>query len=312
VEQIMSVPDSNPVLCSVCVATYRRPDLLKRLLTSLVKQTFPDGVEMEIIVVDNDVEKSAENLVCGFQDLSAVPLHYFVEPVKSISLARNLAIKAAHGQYLLFIDDDEKASPEWLLHLLKTLKRYDADAVFGQVLPEFNRDTPAWMQNNELFAYTVTVTGCKALDKYAGNCIIKASLLKQMEAPFDPRYGSTGGEDTHLFDRLEQEGARFFYCREAWVAEYLPPARTCLSYLLRRGFKGGNAHTRRMIEQAGSTQSSLRAFMVVKSLFYGSVSLLCVVLCIPSPLHRTRWLIKLASNFGRLGAALGWNYRAYR
>jgi hypothetical protein len=43
----------------VCIATFKRPALLERLLRDLLAQQLPDGVSMHIIVVDNDVDESA-------------------------------------------------------------------------------------------------------------------------------------------------------------------------------------------------------------------------------------------------------------
>jgi succinoglycan biosynthesis protein ExoM len=168
------------------------------------------------------------------------------------------------------------------------------------------------MQHRDFFYSPILPTGTYPSHKYAGNCIIKAELLKQMSGPFDPRYGTTGGEDTHLFDRLERRGARFVCCREAWVTEYLPPSRTTLSYLFLRGMKGGNAHTRRSIEFSGNRQILTRLFMTGKAFSLGTVSLFCALIIFPFKAPRTRWLLKLASNIGRLMAASGWNYQAYR
>jgi glycosyltransferase involved in cell wall biosynthesis len=42
------------MLLSVCIATYRRPELLARLLTSLAQQKLVNGIELEIVIVDND------------------------------------------------------------------------------------------------------------------------------------------------------------------------------------------------------------------------------------------------------------------
>jgi succinoglycan biosynthesis protein ExoM len=299
-------------ICSVCIATYQRPELLKNLLVSLGRQSLPYNTEMEIIVVDNDDRKSAEPTFKEFQKEFSVPCHYFIQPEKNISLTRNMAVKNASGDYILFIDDDEVASPQWIYHLLKTLKEYEADGVFGPVMPEFNETTPEWMKESSLFYNPVIGTGIEAKHRWTSNCMVSASLLKCMVEPFDVRYGITGGEDAHLFDRLECQGARFVYCKEAWVSEFLPPNRTHMSYLLIRAMKGGNTHTRRVIEFAGKKHMVIRVFMVIKALIYGTISLALMILHLPSALRRTKWLLKFASNIGRFSAACGWIYKAYR
>ena len=299
-------------ICSVCIATYKRPRLLKELLLSLSRQALPDDIGMEIIVVDNDALKTGKAAVCEFQNDHTIPCHYFSQPKKNISLTRNLAVEKASGEYILFIDDDEKASPLWIHHLLTTLKKYNADGVFGPIMPEFNETTPDWMRRSDLFYGTVSATGIKADGHWTGNCIVSASLIKNMKKPFDASYGISGGEDSNLFDRLERQGARFVYCKEAWVSEFLPPSRTRISYLWLRAMRGGNTHTRRILEFAGKGHPGVRLFMVMKALVFGTISMALVVLFFPSAARRTRWLLKLASNVGRFMAAFGWIYKGYR
>jgi succinoglycan biosynthesis protein ExoM len=298
--------------CSVCIATYKRPILLEKLLKSLEGQLLPEKVRLEIIVVDNDKEKSAEPIVKEFKDSPIMTFLYFNQPKKSISITRNVAVNQASGKYILFIDDDEVASPKWIYYLLDTIKFYKSDGVFGPVIPEFGKDTPEWIKRSDFFYSTITDTGTKATHKWTSNCIVSAKLLKQMKEPFDKRYGVTGGEDTHLFDRLERGGAKFVYSREAWVSEFLPSSRTRLSYLFLRGMKGGNTHTRRVIEFSEGKHHIIRLFMVIKALTYGAISIALIIFFFFDCVRRTKWIIRLASNYGRLLAAFGWYNQSYR
>src|SRR5438105_6517932 len=129
--QTASAGASNIIICSVCIAAYKRPDLLENLLTSLVNQVLPEDVTLEIIVVDNDPEESARGVVQKFSDTARARFLYCRQPIKNISLTRNLAVANATGAYLLFIDDDETACREWVARLLRALREFDADGVFG-------------------------------------------------------------------------------------------------------------------------------------------------------------------------------------
>jgi len=91
---------------SICIATYRRPEGLSRLLDSLERLKLPTGVRVEIIVVDNDYNASAASIVLS-RSSSLEPIHYCVEPRRNIALARNRALVEASGEWILFIDDDE-------------------------------------------------------------------------------------------------------------------------------------------------------------------------------------------------------------
>ena len=48
---------------AICVATYRRPEGLSRLLKGLAVLTLPKGVSCIVVVVDNDPDESAKSIV---------------------------------------------------------------------------------------------------------------------------------------------------------------------------------------------------------------------------------------------------------
>jgi succinoglycan biosynthesis protein ExoM len=311
-EVIEETKSSSNIRCSVCVSTYQRPHLLEKLLVSLKNQVIPDGVELEVIVVDNDAHRSAEAIFQKFQSSRTIHLSYYNQPLKNISITRNLGVEKASGEYILFIDDDEVASPKWMYYLFKAMKKYNADGVFGPVLPEFERETPDWMWQEYFFYKKIPNTGTKATLKYTGNCIVVASLLKKMSKPFDPKFGITGGEDAHLFDRLQLQGARFVYCREAWVSEFVPLNRARFIYFFLRRMRGGNVHTRRIIEFAGKKKIFMRPLMVAKALTFGIISLFLMVCQFSNSVRRNKWLMKCAANIGRFLAAIGFHYQSYR
>jgi len=302
------------MICSVCIAAYKRPELLDKLLQSLINQTLSEDLIIEIIVVDNDPEESGEQIVRKFHNMEQVSFRYFRQPIKNISLTRNLAVANANGTHILFIDDDEVACSHWIVRLLEVLRKYDADGVFGPVIPRFEHTAPQWIEKGrQMFAGTIpaTATGTEAIATWSGNCLVKASLLRHVEGPFNPEYGLTGGEDTELFDRLKRSGSRFVYCNEALVFEYWPPERTRVSYLVKRSFKGTNTLTRRTIA-VSNRKMIVRLFMLLKAICYGLISLVLVAIALPSKVWRTYWEIKFASNVGRFLAVFGQYYQAYK
>ncbi len=311
-DQHLKEQENTTVLCSVCVATYRRPLLLHKLLKSLKAQILPSNVDLQIIVVDNDTNQAAQPIVKQFRNTSRIKFHYYTQAIKNISLTRNLSVEKSSGEFLIFIDDDETASPNWISNLLRTLKTYNADGVFGRVIPEFHDDAPKWLRSEKFYYSPMTPTGTESKFHYTGNCLIKASLLKKIKNPFDAKYGTTGGEDSGLFETMVRQGAFFVNCREAFVYEYIPSERTKVSYLFKRGFRSGNTHTRKMIENAKGYSFAVRLFMLTKALIYGMTSLFFTIIFFPDKFHRMKWLLKLASNLGRFLAVFGWHYHYYR
>ena len=129
----MAEPALPKVTVGVC--TYRRPELLRLTLESLMQQTLPAS-DFEVVVVDNDTERSAQALVESLTSRPHGPtLRYFVEPGRGVSHVRNQCVAQARGDWLAFIDDDEEARPDWLSQLLSAQQRYSADVVLGPVNP---------------------------------------------------------------------------------------------------------------------------------------------------------------------------------
>ena len=128
-------------------------------------------------------------------------LFYLTQPEKNISLTRNKAVKKAIGEYLLFIDDNEIANPNWINSLIEVLIKYNADSVFGKVISYYEDGVPDWIKKSHFFKVPVEKTGEPSKFTRTGNCVIKSKLIKSIEGPFDPEFGLTGGEDGILFGR---------------------------------------------------------------------------------------------------------------
>src|SRR5215470_16798924 len=126
---------------SVCIATYRRSERLAALLGDLVLQR---RLPAEVVVVDNDPAGTSRAVVERVRASGVpFPLHYDIQPEKNIALTRNRTVELACGDWLAFIDDDERAPSEWLARLACTATRYQADGVLGPVVPTLPATAPA-------------------------------------------------------------------------------------------------------------------------------------------------------------------------
>lgn len=299
------------MICSVCIATYKRSQLLRNLLDSILNQNLTDNVKLQVIVVDNDAGKSAEHIIREYENRENITFEYFVQPEKNISLTRNVAVENSIGEYLLFIDDDEEADENWIVAYFEAINKYNADGVFGPVLPLYHDQTPAWMREGNFFTKDCPPTGDKAVSTRTSNCIIKADLIKSEPVPFDPEYGVTGGEDTHLFTRLIKKGANFISSQEAIVREFIPPERTTLKWIFKKSFQTGNTVTRRMIENANNKLLK-KVELFLRALVFGIVSFALIIVHLPSKKLSAKWLMKFASNAGHILAVIGINYKGYK
>ena len=77
----------------VCICTFKRPQLLGRLLAELERQNTRDAFSFSVVVADNDGNRSAETVTTGFARRCAFSVTYCVEPEQNIALVRNRAVE---------------------------------------------------------------------------------------------------------------------------------------------------------------------------------------------------------------------------
>lgn len=105
--------DQNGPIVSVVIPTARRPELVGDAVRSALAQTF---VAIEVIVVlDGRDDETATTLeALGDDRLRVVTLH----PAGGGNAARNAAVRAARGQLVALLDDDDTWRPDHLYRLL--------------------------------------------------------------------------------------------------------------------------------------------------------------------------------------------------
>ena len=298
---------------SLCIATYRRTERLSALLDDLVKQQL---LPSEIIVVDNDAAGSARAIVERRLSWGApFAIHYDIQPVKNISLTRNRTVELASGDWIAFIDDDERAPVTWLKRLAQTVIQFNADGVQGPVEPVVPEAAPTWIRAGRFYAWARMKTGdVIPINKLRfGNVMLRGALLRALPMPFDPNYGLTGGEDGDLLGRLAQDGARIVWCDEAIVYEPIEAARLSLRWLMLRALRGGQDFARHKLTGSfGRLTAAGRVRLFVRALLQSALAAGLALLSWPRGRHHAvYWLLKLSANLGKMSIFLGWHYREY-
>ena len=138
-------PQSAPEAV-VCVATCRRPDMLRLTLQSLVDQTGP--TRFAVVVVDNDpFGMAGVPIANAFFDAGLLGGLCVVEAQPGNCRACNRAFEEARrrfasASYILMIDDDEVADREWIARMIAACRERQADIVGGPVVPHFPDGAP--------------------------------------------------------------------------------------------------------------------------------------------------------------------------
>lgn len=293
----------------VCVASYKRPEGLRRLLQSLRSQRLPDEVTVGVIVVDNDRNETARPVV-DEAIAQGQAIVYDVEPEQNIALARNRSLSHSQADFVAFIDDDEFADPHWLAQLKQTAEDFDADVVFGPVVPLLPDNAPRWVVAGRFFERPRQKTGDSVRHGRTSNALVRCATLAGLgKAPFDPLLGLTGGSDFAMFRELRSAGARLVWCDDAAVTEEVPDERLTARWLVLRAFRGGQIFATR----SGSRPQGVALFpwglQRVMVIFGGA--LLAILVLPVSRVWAIRAILKASGHLGQLMSLTSYRYHEY-
>jgi succinoglycan biosynthesis protein ExoM len=240
------------MLISVCICTFKRPMVVETIGSIFIQKTISPS-DIEIIVCDDDPDRSAREAVIPLTNNSPMPINYIVSGARNISLCRNACISAASGDWIAFVDDDEIAEPEWLSELLSAQRQHCAVVVKGFVRGVYPPETPEWIANSDPLTRDYGPTGTPLRDIGTGNVLFRREFAIGNGIAFDPKLGRTGSEDIDFFHRFRDLGAHIVSSRTAIVNEIVPRWRVTPKALSRRYRRQGCTHGRVFIHQRSFT-----------------------------------------------------------
>jgi glycosyltransferase involved in cell wall biosynthesis len=214
---------------SVIIPTYNRIDLLTRVIGLLFAQASDIDYQLEILVIDD----GSNNDVCSFIDrrfngfVHDNLVRCFQQCQSGPAAARNLGIREAIGDVVLFIGDDILPLDGFLqTHFYAHKSEYPEEnfAVLGMadIAPEF-QTTPFvnwWRHWN--FRYWLLLEGRKEPDYsffYTNNLSLKRSFLLR-HGMFDEDFQYAAYEDGELGARLIMQGLRLIFEPKARAHHY--------------------------------------------------------------------------------------------
>lgn len=122
----------NPKI-SIIIPVYNLEGYVEGCLDSILAQTFQD---FDVYIVDDGSTDATPDICNRYaaQDERITVIH---KKNEGVSIARNVAIERAKGDYFLFFDGDDHVEPECLEELYQEAVGKDADSViFGYYLEE--------------------------------------------------------------------------------------------------------------------------------------------------------------------------------
>ena len=285
----------------ICICTFRRPELADTL-RSVAALEKPAGFEVGIVIADNDDEPSAQKLVKALAGKLKLAVRYRHAPARNISIARNACLDASVADFVAFIDDDETASPGWLVELMATADATGAAAVLGPVRAHYRQDAPDWMQKGDFHSTLPVWVRGEIRTGYTCNVLLRMTDASLRGRRFSLARGQTGGEDTEFFDAVVKAGGRIAFAPNAFVDEVVPRARAAFDWLRRRRFRFGQTHGHLIGHGAGGVRRAGQVGLAsAKAAYCFGMAILTAI----SPVRRNRSVLRGIMHVGVISGLVG-------
>ncbi len=207
------------MFCSVVIPTYNRKPILEKCLQALEQQTLDAAYEV-VVVDDGSTDGTVEWLNQSSQIFPHVRL--LQQNHQGPAAARNLGVKQAAGDTIIFIDSDLVVTEIFLQAHTEAMTQaqqalgHNCLFTYGAVINTSNFDAPT--------AEAYKITDFSAAYFATGNVMISRQWLLQAGL-FDTQFSLYGWEDLELGVRLKSLGLKLVKVPEA-VGYHWHPAFT--------------------------------------------------------------------------------------
>jgi glycosyltransferase involved in cell wall biosynthesis len=249
---------------TVIVCTYNRAGSLLHVLREIAAQTFPNPMDWEVLVVDNNSKDNTRDVAERFCLESPGRFRYIFEPRQGKSNALNAGVREARGEILAFVDDDVTVTEDWLASLMAAFGDGEWAGAGGRVRLQWNCPPPRWLPLQRPWSLAGVLAGWdqgeeprQLLDELP----IGANMAFRREA-FE-KYGGfrtdlgpnpvnlMRSEDLEFGRRLIAAGERLRYAPDAIVYHPVTDERLTRKYFLAWYFDFGRAIAREFKETDG-------------------------------------------------------------
>lgn len=212
---------------TVALCTHNHADRLVRTLADLKALRQPDA-PWEFLVIDNGCRDETPQLLANHAWPEGWNTRVVREEKLGLSNARNRAIAEARGEYVIFMDDDETADPDWLRAYERLIDAHHPDAFGGRQVVLFEDERPRWLRD-ELLGFLGELSRADSIVPltdpytpfYGGNFGFRKTVCERV-GNFDAMLGrkgtdNTGGEEVDFYRRLLDTGFKVWWTPEAVI-----------------------------------------------------------------------------------------------
>ncbi len=230
---------------SIVICTYNRAIILEECLQSLADQT-ADHSLYEVIIVNNKSTDNTQEIINQFV-LKNSNFRASFEDKVGLSHARNKGFMDAKYDWIVYLDDDAKASSNYVERALWIIDQFDFDCFGGMFYAWHFYGKPKWLSEKfgsktSLRPDTGQIDGTTGL-LTGNNFAVKKKLLEKLGG-FDPNFGMTGenvkyGEEDHLQKKLLEMNYKIGFDPELTIEHAVLPHKLKLSWHLISSYQHG-------------------------------------------------------------------------
>lgn len=247
--------ETKNIFLYVAALTYKRPNGLSTLLEAFSRLEIPEDLSVRFLIVDNDPEGSAGEIVDRHRSRFEHDLVYVVEPEPGIPAGRNRALAEAsknEAKFLCFTDDDAIPDNTWIAELLRCQSKTGGTITLGPTLLEkpditlsvFKRFLArSLVERSHYVAKHVKRISRKQQQTSSfgstSNLMLDVKWASKRRLQFSSSRTESGGSDSELLEVVRTKGGTIIWCSTAVVRETLPIERIGLRYQFRRSRSHG-------------------------------------------------------------------------
>ena len=212
-------------MVTVVVPTADRCDVLEQTLVLLLAQDWPTD-RLEILVCDHSSDETGAMLerLAGTTD---VRLERLVSDDALPAARRNQGVRAARGEYVIFLDDDVWVRPDFVRRHIEVHRRWpEPVAVVGLVEQSPRMPKDPFVEWFRPFAYDeIADRAGEAVPFWfhrSMNLSMPRATMLERNLVFHEEWAEAGHDDVELGYRWERAGYRTVYEPAAWGEHYDP------------------------------------------------------------------------------------------
>lgn len=193
---------------SVQICTHNRKDLLHRSLDALFRTDFPAS-DYELVLVDDGGTDGTGEMVKAMD--APCRVKYLYQPKSGLAAGRNLGIRNAEGEVILFIDDDILSDRDLLKEHWQSHQQFPRAVIMGRVNHTDNLDGDLTAKY-KLADFSTSFF-------WTSNASVRKRFLEEAGL-FDEEFTEYGWEDIEIGFRLRALGLVRKYNQRALVHHF--------------------------------------------------------------------------------------------